>query len=668
VIKDKTGEQVVKYDESHALLIGVGEYTGGWPSLPGVKEDLQSVKQALERNGFNVVVVEDPDLPTLETAYRNFILTYGLKRESRLLFYFAGHGYTYKPSYATEDPKEWEGYIVSKEAPLPTERNLAEFLQHAMSLQRFGELARGIQSTHALFLFDSCFSGAIFALSRAIPQGITRDTGRPVRQFISSGSADQEVPDKSEFRRHFIAALEGEADANKDGYVTGSELGQFLHEQVAKYSNGVQTPQYGKIRHPFLDKGDFVFSLQVAALPSASGSFPRTMESIPPPPLVLRGHLQVNVNVDAARVIVDGNYIGMARRDEPLHIRDLDAGSVRVRIEAAGHEPIERIAKVAVNEWTQEAFILQSVLAPPPVSSEVIALQAPEQAVPPGAAVDPLRAPQTEEGKRSTETVRKREEDEERIREKERYTKLAEEAEQRKEWAEAKVLYEKALDIDPHDEAVIVALGEVKGAWWREMGTPSLAPPQLVMFTPHRDQFTLYSHQSRFFAVQVQAPDTEESFLHYIWRVDGQPVAGQEVFVFKDQPLGTHKVSVTVRTPSGMHLNQSWIVEVQKEEEGEKDQHPRWAPLLEVFDVKDPVVTLAQKQLTLIGKVRNIDERSAENIVIWISGLDEQGQSISRSIALPSPQPLAPGQIANFQVRMANHPSLSRFHIEVLSK
>ena len=148
-----------------------------------------------------------------------------------------------------------------------------------MSMQRFEEMAKQIEAKHALFVFDSCFSGSVFAISRAPPASISDKTARPVRQVITAGSADQEVPDVSVFRRQFVAALEGEGDVTGDGYVTGSELGLFLNEQVSNYSRGSQTPQYGKIRDPRLDDGDFVFilpdpkgpSFQVNYLYQASG-------------------------------------------------------------------------------------------------------------------------------------------------------------------------------------------------------------------------------------------------------------------------------------------------------------------------------------------------------------------------------------------------------------
>lgn len=162
-IEDASGRQVSLYRESHALLIGVSQYTGGWPTLPGVKRDLKAVKAALEKHGFRVEVLDDPDQTKLENAYASFIRRHGLAPDNRLLFYFAGHGHTVKPAYATDDPEDWMGYIVARNAPLPA-ADFSGFLAHAMSMQRFEELAKQIESKHAMFVFDSCFSGSVFAL------------------------------------------------------------------------------------------------------------------------------------------------------------------------------------------------------------------------------------------------------------------------------------------------------------------------------------------------------------------------------------------------------------------------------------------------------------------------------------------------------------------------
>jgi len=256
-IKDQQGKQVVLYKESHALIIGVSNYTSGWPKLPGVQRDVEAVKAALEAHGFNVIVKMDLTKNAFEQTFNEFINEYGHDSENRLLFYFAGHGHTDTLAYGGE-----MGYIVPADAPLPAEDERG-FSAKAMDMQMIEVYARRIQSKHALFLFDSCFSGSIFAIARAAPEHITHKTANPVRQFITSGSADEQVPDESVFRQQLIAALQGEGDHNGDGYVTGSELGSFLEDTVINYTRGAQHPQYGKIRNPKLDKGDFVFQISV---------------------------------------------------------------------------------------------------------------------------------------------------------------------------------------------------------------------------------------------------------------------------------------------------------------------------------------------------------------------------------------------------------------------
>jgi len=254
-ITDQAGKTVGIYKKSHALVIGVSDYVAGWPDLPGVDDDLKAVKKLLEKQGFNVTAIKDPTHKKIREAFDQFISQHGREFHDRLLIYYAGHGYTLKQKWGGE-----MGYIVPSDTPVPRIARDA-FLDKAIDMEQIAVYAKRIQSKHVLFLFDCCFSGSIFTLSRAAPAIINYKTSKPVRQFITAGSADERVPDQSVFRRQFEDALKGEADSNKDGYVTGSELGEYLQTTVVNYSNESQHPQYGKIRHPKLDKGDFVFVL-----------------------------------------------------------------------------------------------------------------------------------------------------------------------------------------------------------------------------------------------------------------------------------------------------------------------------------------------------------------------------------------------------------------------
>ncbi|MDG2198661.1 MAG: hypothetical protein P8O70_17645, partial [SAR324 cluster bacterium] len=121
--------------------------------------------------------------------------------------------------------------------------------------------SKQIESKHALFVFDSCFSGSVLqARAITVPEDISYLTAKPVRQFISAGSANQTVPSECVFWPLFIRGISGKADSDKDGYVTGVELGMYQQKQVPRYQTG-QTPHYGKILDPYLDEGNFVFEV-----------------------------------------------------------------------------------------------------------------------------------------------------------------------------------------------------------------------------------------------------------------------------------------------------------------------------------------------------------------------------------------------------------------------
>ncbi len=251
-VRTEEGKKVNLYRGSHALLVGVSDYTAGWPDLESIPGELKQLEKALRRQGFSVKRVMNPNSRGMEKAFKDFINKHGFDPENRLLFFYSGHGYTRTIG------KRKKGYLVPADAPDPN-RDDRGFARKSISMSLINTWARDIEAKHALFLFDSCFSGTIFK-TRALPnpRHITDKTSHPVRQFITAGSAGEEVPARSVFLPSFIRAIEGDGDVDGDGYVTGTELGQYLHKTVLSYNTG-QTPQFGKIRDPDLDEGDFVF-------------------------------------------------------------------------------------------------------------------------------------------------------------------------------------------------------------------------------------------------------------------------------------------------------------------------------------------------------------------------------------------------------------------------
>ena len=254
------GAPVVKsvrlYGSSHALVIGIDNYTNGWPRLTNAVKDARLVAKALREKGFEVTLRTNLKAAEMERAFKEFYIIKGEKADARLFLWFAGHGYT----------EGGEGYLVPADAPKPQSK--ARFRLKALSLRRVGDFVRLADSKHAFAVFDSCFSGTVFDSARSMPPvAITKATTLPVRQFLSSGDAGQTVSDNGTFRELFLRALRGEerADANGDGYVTASEIGLFMTDRMTNLTASRQTPRYGKLRDKDFDRGDFVFTLPSAA-------------------------------------------------------------------------------------------------------------------------------------------------------------------------------------------------------------------------------------------------------------------------------------------------------------------------------------------------------------------------------------------------------------------
>ena len=245
------------YNTSAALVIGNGDYKNGWSYLPGALRDAGDVAAALKDHGFTVVLKKNLTKNQFISVLLRFIQQYGRDRNNRLLFYYSGHGHT--ETLATGDQA---GYLVMVDAGNPNQDPFA-FEMGSVPMQDLLTRAKMIHSKHVLFLFDSCFSGNILnSRGNPAPRYVSDATRKPVRQFITAGSAEEPVPDQSIFKTLFLDMLNGEREEPiPDGYLTGEELGMYLKQNLPRY-NGNQHPQYGKINDPRLDKGDFVFFLK----------------------------------------------------------------------------------------------------------------------------------------------------------------------------------------------------------------------------------------------------------------------------------------------------------------------------------------------------------------------------------------------------------------------
>jgi len=248
----KKGQPLYLYKDYHAVVIGVSDYDH-WPTVPNAVKDAREVFGALKLLGFEVKLVTNPSYQQLRKVLNELTYKYGREQNRALLFYYAGHGETEIMADGTR-----LGYIIPRDCPLLRE-DPQGFVNRAISMKDIEAYSLRIRSKHLLMLFDSCFSGSLFSMVRAVPEDISQKSSQPVRQYITAGTEEEQVPDQSLFKRSLLVGLKGDADLTGDGYITGSELGMYLSSKVVKYTKGKQHPQYGKINNPELDRGDFVF-------------------------------------------------------------------------------------------------------------------------------------------------------------------------------------------------------------------------------------------------------------------------------------------------------------------------------------------------------------------------------------------------------------------------
>ena len=263
VIEMENGSPSLLYENSHALVIGIGDYKYGWDALPHALKDAEAMVDALIRRGFKVRTIFNPTSRELNQTLASIAELGG--SEDRLLVYFAGHGETLTDS--SNGRRFDSGYLVPVDAP-KSERDRSIFLQKAISMEEIAGYATSSPVKHALFIFDCCFSGAILNIGWGTPEFGLESLFHPSRQFITAGGRDEEVPARSIFTYCLLQALDGDADLNGDGLMTTSELSVYLHDNVVQRSRDTQHPQYGRIIESeakesngtfYTTAGDFVF-------------------------------------------------------------------------------------------------------------------------------------------------------------------------------------------------------------------------------------------------------------------------------------------------------------------------------------------------------------------------------------------------------------------------
>jgi Caspase domain len=279
-IIDASNVEHVFYNESNAILILEGDYvTGGWAK---VKEEADAnealLRESLETRGFHVFVWRNLNATQLRTVLAEAFPALGGKLDSRLFFYYFGHGKLLE----ADDTSLSQTFLVPLDAPDPlTDED--GFFRKSLPISQIVEYAKEIRSKHAFFALEACRAGAVIAslsggLEPPNPQGylLSPSIQRPIKYFLTAGSADADIAAKNAFTPLLVGALTN-ADTNGDGYVTGSEVINFVSERLPQFAP-MQHPEHGS--WPYSGGGDIVFGPAAPTQPPPKIASPATKTRI----------------------------------------------------------------------------------------------------------------------------------------------------------------------------------------------------------------------------------------------------------------------------------------------------------------------------------------------------------------------------------------------------
>jgi uncharacterized caspase-like protein len=127
-------------------------------------------------------------------------------------------------------------------------------------MQQLRDLAERTRAKHILYVMDACFSGLLLGMrGQALSGSPLQSTTMPVRQVLTAGGEGEKVVESGGhglFTKSLLRGLSGAADLNSDGYITASELSQYVTPEVLGESRNSQNPVFGRLGH---GQGEFVF-------------------------------------------------------------------------------------------------------------------------------------------------------------------------------------------------------------------------------------------------------------------------------------------------------------------------------------------------------------------------------------------------------------------------
>lgn len=246
------------YQRRIAAVIGVNDYAH-WPTLSGARPDAEKIASKLRAQGFDKVL-ELYDRNASRSAILDLLgskLPAVVKENDLVVIFFAGHGQT-ETIGGNQGAKR--GYII------PADATVEGVFATAIPMQQLRDLTNRLVAKHVYYAMDSCYSGLGFTrgMGLVMPGAddyIDKVTSLRSVQMVTAGGEGEEAIEQNGvgvFTRSLLDALDGKADANRDGWVTATEIGAYVSPRVTNETSARQSPQSGRLE----GEGEIAFEVR----------------------------------------------------------------------------------------------------------------------------------------------------------------------------------------------------------------------------------------------------------------------------------------------------------------------------------------------------------------------------------------------------------------------
>ena len=214
------------YDKSRALIIGIEQYPQG-RSVPGAVEEAKQVAQAFRQLGFDDIIElynKDATARRLQQTLTD-LFARKVDRSGRVVMFFVGQ---------TGTTRDGKGRDISYLVPVDAQATNAA---KSLTVETIKDFTKRSPSKHTLLIVNAPLRASESPTVK--PVSPAPETESRAVQVIAAAARDEKIAKaggKTPFVQVLLTGLSGAADLDQNGWLTASELGTYIKQQVEAVS------------------------------------------------------------------------------------------------------------------------------------------------------------------------------------------------------------------------------------------------------------------------------------------------------------------------------------------------------------------------------------------------------------------------------------------------